>query len=83
MANRTIHFDRRVPFSGQITERKPPVKESMSYVRGTTEQPLIHQTIGDLLQNAVDQWADKEAIVVRRPGPRRLGFEALPLKFSL
>jgi fatty-acyl-CoA synthase len=41
------------------------VKESMSYVRGTTEQPLIHQTIGDLLQSAADQWADKEAIVVR------------------
>ena len=46
------------------------MKESMSYVRGTTEQPLIHQTIGDLLQSAVDQWADKEAIVVRHQGIR-------------
>ncbi len=46
------------------------MKESISYVCGTSEQPLIHQTIGDLLQSAVDQWADKEAIVVRHQGIR-------------
>jgi fatty-acyl-CoA synthase len=42
----------------------------MSYVRGKTESPFIHKTISDVLQNAVDQWADREAIVVRHQGIR-------------
>jgi fatty-acyl-CoA synthase len=46
------------------------VKETMSFVSGTKEQPLIHQTIGDVLQQSVDRWADKEAIVVRHQGIR-------------
>ena len=43
---------------------------TLSHVSGSTAQPLIHQTIGDLLQKTVDQWPDKEAIVVRHQGIR-------------
>ena len=46
------------------------MNKSMSLVCGASDQPLIHQTIGDLLQSAVDQWADNEAIVVRHQGIR-------------
>ena len=37
----------------------------MSFVCGTSDQPLIYQTIGDALDHAVEQWGEKEAIVVR------------------
>ena len=43
---------------------------TLSHVHGATGQPLIHQTIGDLLQKTVDQWPDREAIVVRHQGIR-------------
>jgi len=36
-----------------------------SYVCGTSDQPLIYQTIGDAFDEAVERWADREAIVVR------------------
>jgi len=36
-----------------------------SYVCGVSGQPLIYKTIGDAFDQAVKQWADKEAIVVR------------------
>jgi fatty-acyl-CoA synthase len=36
-----------------------------SYVCGTSDQPLIYQTIGDAFDGAVERWADREAIVVR------------------
>ena len=35
-----------------------------SYVCGTSDQPLIYQTIGDAFDQAVEQWPEKEAIVV-------------------
>jgi fatty-acyl-CoA synthase len=41
-----------------------------SYVCGTSDQPLIYQTIGDAFDKAVEQWADKEAIVVSHQGIR-------------
>jgi len=41
-----------------------------SYVCGTSDQPLIYQTIGDAFDQSVEQWADKEAIVVRHQGIR-------------
>ena len=39
--------------------------QSASYVCGTSDQPLIHQTIGDAFEQAVEQWGNKEAVVVR------------------
>jgi len=41
------------------------VKESMSFVCGISQQPLIYQTIGDAFDQAVEEWGEKEAIVVR------------------
>ena len=37
---------------------------------GTSDQPLIYRTIGDAIDDAVEQWGDKEAIVVRHQGIR-------------
>ena len=41
-----------------------------SYVCGTSDQPLIYQTIGDAFDQAVERWNDKNAIVVRHQGIR-------------
>jgi fatty-acyl-CoA synthase len=46
------------------------VKSRTSFVCGTSDQPLIYQTIGDAIDQAVEQWGDKEAIVVRHQGIR-------------
>jgi fatty-acyl-CoA synthase len=46
------------------------MKSNMSYVCGTSAQPLIYQTIGDALDQVVEQWGEKEAIVVRHQGIR-------------
>lgn len=56
--------------SEQITAREFIVNTILSHVHGTTEQPLIDQTIGDVLQATVDRWPDKEAIVVCHQGIR-------------
>jgi len=40
------------------------MSETNSYVCGTSDQPLIYKTIGDAFDQAVEQWADKGAIVV-------------------
>jgi len=42
----------------------------MSFVCGTSDQPLIYQTVGDALDHAVEQWGEKEAIIVRHQGIR-------------
>ena len=52
------------------TDRKSTVKKSMSFVCGTSNQPLIYQTIGDALDQTIEQWGDKEAIVVRHQNIR-------------
>ncbi len=41
------------------------MNKTNSYVCGTSDRPLIYQTIGDAFDQAVEQWADKEAVVVR------------------
>jgi len=41
------------------------MSKSASYVCGTSDQPLIYQTIGDAFDQAVEKWGDKEAVVVR------------------
>ena len=46
------------------------MKSSTSFVCGTSDHPLIYQTIGDALDHAVEQWGENEAIVVRHQGIR-------------
>ena len=41
------------------------MSKSASYVCGSSDQPLILQTIGDAFDQAVEQWGDKQAVVVR------------------
>src|SRR2546421_573848 len=42
----------------------------LSYVSGTSTLPLIGETIGNYFNRAVDQWGDREALVVRHQGIR-------------
>ena len=46
------------------------MKTTMSFVCGSSEKPLIYRTIGDAFDDAVEQWGDREAIVVRHQGIR-------------
>ena len=46
------------------------MKSDMSFVCGKSEQPLIYQTIGDAFDQAVEQWGEKEAVIVRHQGVR-------------
>jgi len=43
---------------------------SNSFVCGTSDQPLMYQTLGEAFDQAVELWGDKEAIVVRHQGIR-------------
>ena len=52
------------------TAREFVMNQAMSYVCGTSQQPLIFRTVGDTLLDAVEKWGDKEAIVVRHQGVR-------------
>jgi fatty-acyl-CoA synthase len=46
------------------------MKSSLSFVCGTSDQPLIYQTIGDAFDQAVAKWDEKEAVIVRHQGIR-------------
>ncbi len=46
------------------------MNKPVSYVCGTSDQPLIYQTIGNAFDQAVERWSDKNAIVVRHQGIR-------------
>ena len=46
------------------------MKSNLSFVCGTSDQPLMYQTIGGALDQAIEQWGDKEAVVVRHQGVR-------------
>jgi len=46
------------------------MKPAASYVCGTTDKPLIYQTIGESLDRTVEQWGERDAIVVRHQGIR-------------
>jgi fatty-acyl-CoA synthase len=48
-----------------MNESDSAMNKTNSYVCGISGQPLIYQTIGDAFDQAVEQWGDKEAIVVR------------------
>ena len=41
-----------------------------SYVCGTSNIPLIYETIGKAFDKAVRQWPDRPAVVVRHQGIR-------------
>jgi len=41
------------------------MNKTASYVCGTSEKPLIYQTIGDAFDRTVELWGDKPAVVVR------------------
>jgi len=46
------------------------MKPATSYVCGTSDKPLIYQTIGEAFGRTVERWGDREAIVVRHQGIR-------------
>ncbi|HEY5775850.1 MAG TPA: AMP-binding protein, partial [Xanthomonadales bacterium] len=46
------------------------MKTSTSFVCGTSDEPLIYETIGDALDRVVGLWGEKEAIVIRHQGIR-------------
>ena len=46
------------------------VKQQPSYVSGTSEDPLLFQTIGSLLDEAATNWGTKEALVMRHQNVR-------------
>ena len=44
--------------------------QSLSYVKGSTGEPLITATIGQALERAAEQWRNQQALVVRHQGVR-------------
>ena len=43
---------------------------AISYVNGTSTEPLMYKTIGQVLDDAADRWTDKEGIIVRQQNIR-------------
>ncbi|MGR8948353.1 MAG: AMP-binding protein [Gammaproteobacteria bacterium] len=43
---------------------------SLSYVNGTSTEPLMYKTIGQALDDAAERWGDHEALVVRHQSIR-------------
>ena len=43
---------------------------ALSYVCGTSDKPLLYQTIGQVLDQAALQWAERDAIIVRHQNVR-------------
>ena len=43
---------------------------TLSYVCGTSEEPLLYKTVGALLEEAAQRWGDREALVVRHQNIR-------------
>lgn len=43
---------------------------TLSHVRGTTEQPLLRQTVGETLQLTADHWPERDALIVCHQGVR-------------
>jgi fatty-acyl-CoA synthase len=49
--------------------RSTTIREA-SYVCGTSEQPLLHRTVGDALGFAAERWPQREALIVCHQGVR-------------
>jgi fatty-acyl-CoA synthase len=47
-----------------------PIVDDISYVSGVSSRPLLGITIGDAFDNAMRQWYDRTALVVRHQGIR-------------
>ncbi|XP_038591048.1 medium-chain acyl-CoA ligase ACSF2, mitochondrial isoform X3 [Micropterus salmoides] len=60
-ASRSIHVD------------SPPVIPTLttSYAHGTSSTSLLHSTIAETLQNTVERWPDREAVVFVEDGVRK------------
>jgi fatty-acyl-CoA synthase len=43
---------------------------TLSYVCGTSDEPLLYKTVGTLLEDAARRWGDREALVVRHQNIR-------------
>ena len=43
---------------------------ALSYVCGASDTPLMFKTVGGVLEDAVRQWPDREALIVRHQGVR-------------
>jgi hypothetical protein len=56
--------------SDQILAFTPRAVGNPSYVHGTSDVPLLGDTIGMLFDQTVARFADREAIVVRHQGVR-------------
>src|SRR5262245_27525728 len=42
----------------------------LSYVCGTSDEPLLYKTIGAVIEEAAQRWGDREALVVRHQNIR-------------
>ncbi|XP_029934456.1 medium-chain acyl-CoA ligase ACSF2, mitochondrial [Myripristis murdjan] len=60
-ANRGIHVD------------SPPVIPALttSYAHGTSSTPFLHATVGEILQQTVERWPDREAMAFLQDGVRK------------
>src|SRR5687767_2438880 len=43
---------------------------SLSYVSGTSDEPLLYTTVGAVLEEAAGRWGDCDALIVRHQGIR-------------
>lgn len=41
---------------------------SLSYVCGTSDEPLLYKTVGAVLEQAAECWGDRDALIVRHQG---------------
>ncbi len=46
------------------------MSKTASYVCGISDPPLIYQTIGDAIDQAVNRWPNRESVVVRHQSIR-------------
>ena len=55
--------------------------QSLSYVCGSTAQPLLYRCVGDVLRHAAQRWPERDALVVRHQGVR-LSYRELDSRVS-
>ena len=40
----------------------------LSYVSGTSDEPLLYKTVGALLDEAAQRWGERDALIVSHQG---------------
>ncbi|XP_038591049.1 medium-chain acyl-CoA ligase ACSF2, mitochondrial isoform X4 [Micropterus salmoides] len=62
-----------LPAASRIHVDSPPVIPTLttSYAHGTSSTSLLHSTIAETLQNTVERWPDREAVVFVEDGVRK------------